>query len=142
DKTKRNPHYRSAASMKLYEKERVERIEAIDAFKEALEVAAAGRQAAQKGVETKRAKTHAYAGGVEIRVPKLSRSKLIYLACDSYNVRALERGNYLGDATRHSAPAFLARITVNYLRHELTPYQEHLDGVEGRIGAGEAYTSI
>jgi hypothetical protein len=37
-----------------------------------------------------------------------------------------------------SDPAFLERITVNFIRHELTEYDESLQEVAGRMGVDEA----
>jgi hypothetical protein len=53
DQIKSNPHYRLAAPMKLYLKERVERIEATDQFKEAKEKSSSRKRSAQKAVESK-----------------------------------------------------------------------------------------
>jgi hypothetical protein len=37
---------------------------------------------------------------------------------------------------------FLARITVNYIRHELSEYDQDLMGLWGRVGKGEAYLRL
>ena len=41
-------------------------------------------------------------------------------------------------ATEQSDPAFLERITVNYIRHQLTSYDTHLEQAAGQIGVHQA----
>lgn len=45
-------------------------------------------------------------------------------------------------ASERSSPEFLERITVNYLRHELSSYENHLTRVAGQVGAEDAYWRI
>ena len=46
------------------------------------------------------------------------------------------------EATDDSDPKFLERICVNYLRHCLTKYEDHLDRMSGKVGFGEGYEEI
>ena len=64
-------------------------------------------------------------------------------AIESYNQRQLEIGRYENaDASKDSDYAFLRRITVNYIRHELTEYDAHLDSTVGQIGTDAANERI
>ena len=54
DKTAPNPHYRSAARMKLYLLERIEKIEQTQTFKEELEKANKRKLSAKRALETKK----------------------------------------------------------------------------------------
>ena len=42
-------------------------------------------------------------------------------------------------ASEDSDDAFLSRIMVNYIRHDLSSYEERLDMLFGRVGKREAY---
>lgn len=143
DLQKPNPRYRSAPPMKLYLLARVERIEATPEFQEAREKASRRKQSSQKAVSTKRSRTLRYVEEqVDIKVPHLSNQELIRRACDNYNDRKLDY-DYIEDfASESSDPLFLQRIMVNYLRHKMTEYEQHLDEVKGRVGIQEAYLGI
>jgi hypothetical protein len=55
---------------------------------------------------------------------------------------AKERGKeyFVRDrASVHSDKDFLDRITVNYIRHELSVYDEKIDDLFGKIGKHEAF---
>lgn len=45
-------------------------------------------------------------------------------------------------ASAHRDPAFLGRITVNYILHQLTEYDVHLEEVAGQVGVSEAMATI
>ena len=138
DQVKTNPRFASAAPMKLFEEKRVKRVEKSPKFKQAQAGCKGRREAAQKALATKRKKIDAYVEQVKIEVPQMERDKLIQCACNSFNV-----GRDDGDLARpDSAPGFLARICVNYLRHEMTEYEHHLDLIAGKVGARDAYLEI
>jgi hypothetical protein len=141
DRLAPNPHYRSAAPMKLYLKARVEAIEATDAFRAARARTAPRQAAARKAVQTKRADTERFVRGLEIDVPRLSAAELTTRACRHYNDLKSWRDDW-EPASPGSTPEFLDRISVNYLRHQLTPYEEHLEQTFGKVGAAPAYAKI
>jgi hypothetical protein len=64
------------------------------------------------------------AAAVDVSVPKDSSAVLIPRAITHYN-RRLKPG--LRPATLDSSQGFLARITVNYLRHVCSHYDEYRD---------------
>ena len=45
-------------------------------------------------------------------------------------------------ANKHSDADFLDRITVNFLRHCWTKYENELAEIAGKVGAPEAYVTI
>lgn len=64
-------------------------------------------------------------------------------AIESYNQRQIDIGRYENaNASKNSDPAFLRRITVNYIRHELTEYDANLDSTFGQIGTDAANARI
>ena len=142
DQTKQNPHYKSGPPMKLYRLDRVEEAEASPIFQDAAAGLARRRQGAKKAVATKRAKTEAYFDRVRISVPRLSEEKLTKRACDHYNAMQLGRSDMEWYASERSDPEFLERISVNYLRHEMSSYEYHLARVAGQVGAEDAYWRI
>ena len=77
-------------------------------------------------------------------VPLLAQDDLIRRACAHYNARRWqsEREPYGPPARADSDPLFLERIAVNYLRHELSPYEAQLGAIYGRVGVREGYIAL
>jgi hypothetical protein len=98
-------------------------------------------EAAKKAVRTKHERTMAYVEALEIQVPEVDLTVLQEKACASYNSRANERGTE-GGASLSSDSKFLDRITVNYIRHELTSYEENLYEQFGKVGIEDAIEAI
>ncbi len=142
DEIKPNPIYKSAAPMKLYKLERVEVVETTDQFKKEMLKTVARKKVAQKVVQKKSNETMEYVDKFHIKVKKLSDSYLIKCACDSYNDWHWEKGNDFEQASKDSDPLFLERICVNYLRHEMSHYEQYLDQIFGKVGKFEAYNLI
>jgi hypothetical protein len=133
--------------MQLFNIDRIEAIEQTEDFK-ARQVGAVKRQeAAMLAVETKRRQLRDYLETITIKVPALPRQRLIEQACDHYNAmqdwRAAE-GRPTSEllATADSDSEFLERICVNYLRHCLTKYEDHLNAMSGKVGFGEGYEEV
>jgi hypothetical protein len=61
------------------------------------------------------------------------------LAIDSYNEWHADAGGF---ASHKSESAFLNRISVNFIRHELTEYDHDLEDVAGKTGVSQAVDSI
>jgi hypothetical protein len=80
-----------------------------------------------------------YVDNLTIEVPSIPKDILIQQACDSYNCVAKDNRSL---ATPNSDADFLWRITVNYLRHEMTAYEKHLREIAGRAGIDEAYSDL
>ena len=85
-------------------------------------------------------------GQLPITVTRLPLDQLQKRAIASYNAfheeLLWERGNDHEKADAQSDPAFLSRITVNYIRHSLTAYNKYLQEVAGRIGVSQAIVII
>jgi len=147
DLVRPNPNYKAGPPMLLFKKERIKEIERTESFKERLAGTATSKAAAKKAVETKLGRLRKYLEGVNISVPVLPREKLIGQACRHYNDmqfdREMEGRSTSGmEADKDSDTIFLARICVNYLRHCLTSYERHLDGMSGKVGFAEGYFEI
>ena len=81
-----------------------------------------------------------------ITVQRLPLDELQEEAIESYNnfhsILLIERGHDYDPASKESDPAFLERITVNYIRHHLTEYDDHLEEVAGKVGISQAIDAI
>jgi len=138
DKTKANPMYRSAgAPMQLFLRSRVEEIESSAAWID-WETKSKKRSATvASAAEVRRAKTIAYVESLQIVVPKMSPDRLVETAVSHYNSLWSDRGREKC-ASSNSDSDFLNRISVNYLRHELSCYEQELSRIFGQTGADEA----
>jgi hypothetical protein len=142
DKTRTNPKYQSGPRTQLFALARVEIAEQSPEFISKRVDREKRQAAAQKGVETKKKKMDGYVRSVKIEVPRLEDSLLIKESCDHYNSNKKLKERNFTPATHSSEQSFLNRITVNYLRHQLTSYETHLDEIAGKVGTGDAYLEI
>jgi hypothetical protein len=99
-------------------------------------------EAAQKGVRTKYEETMDFVGKLDIQVPRLDRETLVRRACEFYNARRSEPAPGPTSASVDSDPAFLAHITVDYVRQKLTGYEAALHAQFGRVGVEDAVEAI
>lgn len=147
DLTKPNPNYKSGPPMLLFSLEKIEAIERTEEFQLEQASVAKRKQSAKKAVETKLEQMWKWLDTVQIHIPTYDKAKLIKRACDHYNNMQEER-EFEGlstcgmEATTDSDPKFIERICVNYLRHCLTKYEEHLDKMSGKVGFAEGYEEI
>jgi hypothetical protein len=140
DGFKRNPHYRSAAPLRLYDAARVESAESSPEFVAKKTGTAARSASARKAAETKRDTLLRQVEAMEVQVEIVPAEQLQHLAIRSYAERkaARERAeeeDYYYCYVDDSAPAeFLQRIAVNFIRHNLTAYDRTLVQAAGRVG--------
>lgn len=139
DRTARNPFSRKAAPMKLYARERVEAVEATPEFASAREASRKRQLAARERALAKKKEAVAVAQAVELRIVPEDWPVVQQKALEHYNGR-LRRNQ--PPATPRTAPSRLNRLTVNYLRHQQTSYEEQLQQFKGVVGVGEAYLVV
>ena len=143
DQTRINPHHRNGPPMRLYEVGRIENVEGSAAWAARTEATQRRKEGAAQAVETKRTRLQAHLDAVEINLPMIGADDLLWLPCHHYNQRQFDRGNFDGwDATPVSDPAFLQRISVNFLRHAMSDYDAELVNIFGSVGVGEGYQEI
>lgn len=135
DKLGRNPHYRSAAPVRLYEMTRVIEVELTDKFKSKPDTTKQ-KLAAKKAANTKRQALLDYIERLEITIPAIPFPELLIQACDSYNSWNLCNDKF---AQPTDSKDFLNRITVNFLRHECSAYESELYRLFGVVGKQEGY---
>ncbi len=93
------------------------------------------RVAASKAVETKKSTLIDSVEAMEISVSSMSMRHVKKLAIKAYNEWNQYEGKYASDK---DDKAFLERITVNYIRHELSEYDQTLYDLSGKTGSFEA----
>ena len=124
--------------MQLYDVNEVARIESTDTFQADLATTNKHKITAQKTVQKKFDKLILYAKEVKIDIPTIEKNRLIEMACNHYNERNSWK-EYFYWATPSSDKIFLKRITINYLRHQCTHYDEELMNFYKKVGVGEAH---
>ena len=148
DKETTNPRYKNASPQKMYLLSTIEKIEDSEAFLLFLEGNNKRTAAAQKAVETKRRKIMDYVNNIKIEVPIIEKTKLLNDSITHYNEYQeylfYNKGGYKKQdqpflASTSSDALFLKRITLNYLRHNLTNYEDELTEIFGKTGTDEAY---
>ncbi|MSR97480.1 hypothetical protein FYJ28_01425 [Arthrobacter sp. BL-252-APC-1A] len=139
DRTARNPFSRKAAPMKLYSRERVEAVEATEDFRRAREASRKRQLAARERALAKKKEAVAAARALELRIDPEPWDEVQQLALDHYNSRLRRNQSPAGPRT---SQARRDRMTVNYLRHRQTSYEEELKEFKGVVGVGEAYLIV
>jgi len=134
DEIRNNPHYGRASAMKLYKISRVESIEKNEQFLIDFQKTILRRKSSLKMVETKKDNLFIQISELPISVEIIPRNELITLVIDAYNDR-----NYYKDylTLRDLDQSTLERLTVNYIRHNLTEYEDHLYTIGDQVGKKE-----
>lgn len=141
EKTESNPVRETAPPTQLWLDATVARVERSSAFKALVrtpEIIARQRASAQKAADTQRAAAMAAVDAISLKVRTMGDDTVRKHAIHAFNERADvlygERGTHVGPATADSDPAFLDRITVDYIRYRLTKYDRHHRDLDGRFG--------
>jgi hypothetical protein len=138
DDTTPNPWYNRAAPIRLYLQTKIAEIEHSEEWQAKVIEAKKRKARAKQGSITKLEKMKREVEEMVVKIPCIDEEELIQRACDHYNDRKLtlliERGFEYTPAVPSSDPSFLHRITVNYIRHELSPYDRKLAARYGKVG--------
>ena len=136
DTIKNNPHFRRASEMKLYKISRVESIEKKELFLIDFQKTILRRKSSSKMVRTKKDNLLIQISELPISVEIIPRNELVPLVIDDYNDR-----NYFKDylTFQDLDQSTLQRLTVNYIRHQLTSYNRYLDLILSKVGKEEGY---
>lgn len=126
---------------------RIERIETGEDFKIVQTAYLIRRQAGKRAAKTQTSARIEKARKMIIRVRRLPDAEVLEAAIDHYNSNRSGRHwdddyGYQTPADQDSDPSFLERITVNYIRHQLTSYDGNLRAQRGRIGGDRAVPII
>lgn len=145
-----NPHGKKFAPTCLYSRERVEKAEKDPEFIKWFEKKVSKKDQYKKMVETKTTKTLDIIKNLKIEV--LRDNKYLQNAIDHYNKRPRYRRHEgldfyynvkeVSPATVNSDPAFLERISVNYIRHQKSGYESAIRILFGGVGKRKAYMEV
>jgi hypothetical protein len=141
DATAPNPHYRSGSPMKLYLLKRVEETEKLPEFVVAKEKASKRSQTGKRVQATLATKLIERAWRLPLQITKYANGAVLHFAIEDYNDWHSDFDNFV-PATPKSDRDFLERIQVNYIRHQLTQYDDSLEEVAGKAGVSEAIRVI
>lgn len=145
-------HFKKYGCRYFYLISRVEAVERTDEFRNLLAAAAARRASGKLSAETRKRNYLRYLRyEMPVRVKAYLPEKVLLDAIDSYNRRRQDRAwrryergvdDEFDIETRpagtDSDKAFLDRITVNYIRHHLTRYENMLASLHGKTAQEEA----
>lgn len=137
---KDNPHYRMGPKMKLYLAKDVEKFMKTDIFLNYQESRKNRVNAAIKNANKRREENYRYIDDEisKIIVKRVSLDELERLTLEAKVDWILwTRDDFYGfdDLSDET----LARWMINYIRHNLTNYDEILDNIKGKFGVEEAY---
>jgi hypothetical protein len=136
-----NPYYRSGAPTKLYAMARIEAAEASREFAAAAAKAAMRSERSQKAADVRRESLLRQVEAMEVKVVIVPAEELTQRACIAYRKLWASRGKDR-DASPGDDPDFIARITMNYIRHKLTTYDYVLEQIAGQVGVQDAVDAI
>lgn len=148
DDSRPNPFYASGADMRLWLRERTHQAERTEEWARRRTMADRRSAASKRAANAKRANLLEKVEQVQVQVPALDEDELRRRAITSFNRRAQEqaetrsrRGGWYGPepVDENSDPQFLERITVNYVRHELTRYDQMWSDLAGQVGREQAH---
>jgi len=146
---KTNPHYNNAAPMRLYDEAKLKAIisspEVRARIEKHMKRSQSSKAGATKAQETKmkRMRIKLDKAIADIRVEKIDPEEVRKDAIDSYN-EYQELVHYGDEHEWHPAhegsnKAFRDRITVNYIRHNMTEYDNELFETNGMVGKTDFY---
>lgn len=141
DKTRGN-QYRAGSLICQYSVDRVMTAEKSEAFRNAMKALRVRRKSAAKGVRTKSTALMKKINDTKIDIPSLDVDEVIASAIADYNSFHANDAHGNAHATPNDDEAFLQRITVNYLRHLVGPYEKALIDIVGKTGKRAAYAAI
>lgn len=137
---KDNPHYRMGPKMKLYLAKDVEKFMKTDIFLNYQESRKNRVNAAINNANKRREENHRYIDDEisKITVKRVSLDELERLTIEAkVDWLLCTRDDFYGfdDLSDET----LSRWMINYIRHNLTNYDEILDNIKGKFGVEEAY---
>ena len=143
-----NPYYRKAAKMKLWKLSDVENAMNNPAFQESLKKRKKYKEAAEKGVVTKKAhlkdETDKFLESIKIEHLDIGliREYALKEKQNWYDDKFCMRSNIYYQTTDGADENTVTRWMVNYIRHRMTSYDEQLYHMKDRAGKNDMYCEI
>jgi len=139
----KNPYYSKAPEMKLYLIERVNGIENSEIFSELKKRSMKRSESMKKVARMKEKELLGYIDSIKIEVKEMNIEKIKKLAINEYNDHQDETGHFENIIIKGRIDiAFLNRIMVNYIRHNLTSYENLLEELKNKVGKDKAYMKL
>lgn len=122
-----------------YPKDYIIGIEGSEEWQAAMLESLGHKLSGKKAAETRRAQTMSWiadaVGGLQVE----RDDNVMQLAIEAKNWRNDEIGNYMADDAERAPRAVKRRWCVNYIRHDLSNYDDVLADMVGKVGRVEAY---
>jgi len=144
DLFKQNPYYKSSPAMKLYSIESIKKLEKTEQFIKLKEKSEKRKKSAKKAVESKKRKNiknlnkrikELEINGSYKKFENLKRDAINYYNCNQWNIPSVYSGkrdaNIISEDTDKN---MLKRIMKNFVRHELSNYDDVLIDIKGKVG--------
>lgn len=140
-----NPMYRKAAPMKLWKCEDVDRAMRSDIFRQFIEKNEKRRSEAKKAIETKKAKLH---DEIMQKISEIIVNRVDFITLqdrtlcekrDWYEYQAAIRNRIEDISVENADMPTKLRWMVNYVRHNLTKYDEDLYSISGKVSCHTEY---
>jgi len=122
--------------MRLWSLETVLKVEQDPTFQEALAQAQRRREGGRKGALRRRELTLELARELPLEIERIPPDELLQLVQEDYWAYEGKRVEF---KPWGNPDPLRDRLCVNYLRHQATDYDLHLEILEGRTGTAEAY---
>jgi len=136
ERTVPNPHYRSAAPTRLWSLEAVLKAERDPAFQEALAQAQRRQEGARKAALRRSELTLELARRLPLQIERIPPDELLQLVQEDYLAR---KGEWIEFKPWGRPDPLRDRLCVNYLRHQASEYDLHLEILQGKTGIAQAY---
>lgn len=135
-----NPYYKCASCMQLWERKIVHQKERTKKFKEYAEKKNKRSQAMQKSIDKRKSETIEMAKSFDITVERIDidelREETLSAKWNWYmNTEQYDRAEFVYSADLET----LARWEINYIRHNLTNYDDELEKLYRQVGKTDAY---
>jgi len=143
---KKNPHFACASPMLLWNKAVVVEAEQSEVFLSAKAKKVNRSKAMVKVHDKKRQELLDWVDNLMIEVPLIDlsvlRKRTLHNKNNQYECQSAMRGTWYETDAFRADESTKQRWEVNYLRHNMTNYEEMLDNIFGKTGVREAYVLL
>lgn len=136
-----NPYYKCAGYMKLWEQKTVKQKEKTKKFKVSAEKKAKRRESALKAVATKAEKTMSLLPTFSLEVERVSLEELRKMTLNAkWNWYMYTEQDWKADSVDFADEETVLRWELNFIRHNLSNYDNELDKLYGKVGKDVVYS--
>ncbi len=132
DLTKPNTLYRNGSEICLYLISKVEEVEKSEEYITYHTKTLERKNSSKKVVETKKKNLFKEIDSIPIEIPKLLKDELYKQAVNHYN--QIHEDKFITIKDFRNDIDFANRICVNFIRHELTDYDDYFEKLYGKVG--------